>query len=156
MPTTPYMQLAVEAARKGMESNMGGPFGAVIVRNGEVISTAHNEVIPRSRFVTHVRPEFVLVRFLEKNTPTDKPLTIRYWYTRLVRILSKILSIFPKLLLFEKMGNFISGFPNKLTENWVKLSHFFGDKVEISGRFRYSVGFQVRGCLKIKRLFSRI
>jgi len=37
------MQLAVEAARQGMKSNMGGPFGAVIVRNGEVIAIAHCE-----------------------------------------------------------------------------------------------------------------
>jgi len=41
----PFMQLALEAAKKGMESNMGGPFGAVIVRNGEVIAVAHNEVL---------------------------------------------------------------------------------------------------------------
>ena len=44
-----FMQLAIEAARKGMESNMGGPFGAVIVRNGEVIAVAHNEVIGECR-----------------------------------------------------------------------------------------------------------
>ena len=41
----PYMQLAIEAAKTEMESGMGGPFGAVIVRNGEVIAVAHNEVL---------------------------------------------------------------------------------------------------------------
>ena len=41
----PFMQIAIEAAKKGMKSGMGGPFGAVIVRNGEVIAVAHNEVI---------------------------------------------------------------------------------------------------------------
>jgi guanine deaminase len=40
-----FMYLAIEAAKKGMANNMGGPFGAVIVRNGEVIAVAHNEVI---------------------------------------------------------------------------------------------------------------
>lgn len=39
------MQLAVEAAKKGMKASQGGPFGAVIVRNGEVIAVAHNEVL---------------------------------------------------------------------------------------------------------------
>ena len=39
------MKLAVEAARKGMESGAGGPFGAVIVRGGEVIAVTHNEVL---------------------------------------------------------------------------------------------------------------
>jgi len=38
-----YMQLAIEAARQGMKSNMGAPFGAVIVRNGEVIAIGHCE-----------------------------------------------------------------------------------------------------------------
>ncbi len=41
----PYMQLAVEAAKEGMKQNLGGPFGAVVVRNGEVIAVAHNEVL---------------------------------------------------------------------------------------------------------------
>ena len=41
----PYMRLAVEAAKDGMQRNLGGPFGAVIVRNGEVIAVAHNEVL---------------------------------------------------------------------------------------------------------------
>ena len=40
-----FMQLAVEAAKDGMQKNSGGPFGAVIVRNGEVIAVAHNEVL---------------------------------------------------------------------------------------------------------------
>ena len=39
------MQLAVEAAKDGMQKNLGGPFGAVIVRNGAVIAVAHNEVL---------------------------------------------------------------------------------------------------------------
>jgi len=40
-----YMTLAVQEAFDGMRSGDGGPFGAVIVQNGKVIATAHNEVI---------------------------------------------------------------------------------------------------------------
>jgi guanine deaminase len=40
-----YMSLAVKEAFDGMRSGDGGPFGAVIVQNGKVIATAHNEVI---------------------------------------------------------------------------------------------------------------
>ena len=40
-----YMRLAIDEARRGIISGDGGPFGAVIVKNGEVISSAHNEVI---------------------------------------------------------------------------------------------------------------
>ena len=54
------MQLALEAARKGMESNMGGPFGAVIVRGGEVIAVAHNEVLGTNDPTAHA--EIVAIR----------------------------------------------------------------------------------------------
>jgi len=40
-----YMKAALEQAFKGMQSGQGGPFGAVIVRDGEIISAAHNQVL---------------------------------------------------------------------------------------------------------------
>jgi guanine deaminase len=39
------MKAAIEEARKGFNHNHGGPFGAVIVRDGEMIANAHNEVL---------------------------------------------------------------------------------------------------------------
>lgn len=38
------MNLATERALEGMRGNKGGPFGAVVVRDGDVISTAYNRV----------------------------------------------------------------------------------------------------------------
>lgn len=40
-----YIELAVEEARKGMNTGKGGPFGAVIVKDGQVLSIASNEVL---------------------------------------------------------------------------------------------------------------
>jgi guanine deaminase len=40
-----YMKMALEQAREGMDSGQGGPFGAVIVRSGEVVAAAHNKVL---------------------------------------------------------------------------------------------------------------
>lgn len=40
-----WMALAYDEAVEGMENNDGGPFGAVIVQDGEVIARAHNEVL---------------------------------------------------------------------------------------------------------------
>lgn len=40
-----FMKIAVEEAFIGMRKGEGGPFGAVIVKDGEVIARAHNEVI---------------------------------------------------------------------------------------------------------------
>lgn len=40
-----WMAIARDEAIKGMDNNEGGPFGAAIVRNGELIAAAHNEVL---------------------------------------------------------------------------------------------------------------
>ena len=40
-----YMRLAVDEGFKNIRSGDGGPFGAVIVRDGEVIAQAHNKVL---------------------------------------------------------------------------------------------------------------
>lgn len=40
-----YMKLAIEEARNGIKHGHGGPFGAVIVKNGEVIAIDHNRVL---------------------------------------------------------------------------------------------------------------
>lgn len=43
-----FMELALEEGRKAMNSGAGGPFGAVIVRNNEVVSCGYNMVLKRS------------------------------------------------------------------------------------------------------------
>ncbi|CCD63605.1 CMP/dCMP-type deaminase domain-containing protein [Caenorhabditis elegans] len=40
-----FMKLAIEEAKKGMEKGDGGPFGAVIVKDGKVIGSGHNMVL---------------------------------------------------------------------------------------------------------------
>jgi len=47
------MKKAIEEAFCGLEKNDGGPFGAVIVRNGEIIATGHNEVIKTNDPTVH-------------------------------------------------------------------------------------------------------
>lgn len=47
------MEIAIEEALQGMKNNEGGPFGAVVVRNGEIISRAHNEVVKSNDPTAH-------------------------------------------------------------------------------------------------------
>ncbi|MEX0647898.1 MAG: nucleoside deaminase [Balneolaceae bacterium] len=39
-----FMERAAELARNGMDRNEGGPFGCVIVKNGEILSEGNNRV----------------------------------------------------------------------------------------------------------------
>ncbi len=48
-----YMKLAIKEAKKGMLKNEGGPFGAVIIKNGKVIAKAHNSVLKSKCAVNH-------------------------------------------------------------------------------------------------------
>lgn len=40
-----YMKMAMESAVEGYRGGEGGPFGAVVVKDGEILSVAHNRVI---------------------------------------------------------------------------------------------------------------
>ena len=45
MSSNPFMQRAIELARQGMTAGDGGPFGAVIVRRGEIVGEGWNRVL---------------------------------------------------------------------------------------------------------------
>lgn len=45
MGTNRYMQRAVELAEKGMTAGDGGPFGAVVVRDGKIVGEGWNRVL---------------------------------------------------------------------------------------------------------------
>ncbi len=53
MTTPKFMELAISEAFKGMRGNEGGPFGAVVVRKGDIIATAHNEVLKTNDPTAH-------------------------------------------------------------------------------------------------------
>lgn len=48
-----YMKKAINEAIKGVNQNHGGPFGAVVVKNGEIVSTAHNQVLKSNDPTSH-------------------------------------------------------------------------------------------------------
>lgn len=47
------MDKALLEALRGMENNEGGPFGAVVVREGKIIASAHNEVLKTNDPTAH-------------------------------------------------------------------------------------------------------
>lgn len=48
-----FMRVALDEAYDGINDGHGGPFGAVIVRDGEVLSKAHNKVLKDRDPVKH-------------------------------------------------------------------------------------------------------
>ena len=47
-----FMQMAIDLSIENIDTG-GGPFGAVIVRNGEVIATGANRVVPNADPTAH-------------------------------------------------------------------------------------------------------
>ena len=48
-----YMRMAINEARKGIRAGHGGPFGAVVVKDGEVIGKGHNQVLKNNYPTCH-------------------------------------------------------------------------------------------------------
>ncbi len=55
-----FMQIAIIEAKKGILNRDGGPFGAVIVKNGVVIARGHNRVVSTHDPTAHA--EIVVIR----------------------------------------------------------------------------------------------
>jgi tRNA(Arg) A34 adenosine deaminase TadA len=60
-----FMRRAIELAQNGIDSNDGGPFGAVVVRHGEIIGEGCNRVTSTNDPTAHA--EVVAIREACKN-----------------------------------------------------------------------------------------
>ncbi len=48
-----FMEIAISEARNGILNHDGGPFGAVVVKNSEVIASGHNRVLSSNDSTCH-------------------------------------------------------------------------------------------------------
>jgi len=48
-----FMEIAIEEAREGIKNGHGGPFGAVVVKDGEIIGRGHNCVLKNNDPTAH-------------------------------------------------------------------------------------------------------
>ena len=64
------MEKAIEESKVNLKNNYknGGPFGAVIVRNGEIISTAHNTVLESKDATAHAEVNAIRIASEKLNT----------------------------------------------------------------------------------------
>ncbi len=54
-----FMKVAIEEGRIGISENNGGPFGAVIVKDGQIIAKAHNSVLKNNDPTCHAEIEAI-------------------------------------------------------------------------------------------------
>jgi guanine deaminase len=52
-PRVEFLVMAFDVALQGVESDAGGPFGAVVVRGDDVIAQAHNQVVSTNDPTAH-------------------------------------------------------------------------------------------------------
>lgn len=55
-----FMERAIELARRGVAANDGGPFGAVVVRDGEIVGEGNNRVTSTNDPTAHA--EIIAIR----------------------------------------------------------------------------------------------
>jgi tRNA(Arg) A34 adenosine deaminase TadA len=55
-----FMRRAIALAQNGIDSNAGGPFGAVVVKNGEIVGEGYNRVTSTNDPTAHA--EIVAIR----------------------------------------------------------------------------------------------
>src|SRR5688572_11363540 len=60
-----FMRRAIELAQQGVDENLGGPFGCVVVREGEIIGEGSNQVTSTNDPTAHA--EVVAVRAACRN-----------------------------------------------------------------------------------------
>ncbi|WP_456480271.1 nucleoside deaminase [Nautilia sp.] len=60
-----FMKEAIKEAQKGVRSGDGGPFGAVVVKNGEIVGRGHNQVVGLKDPTAHA--EIQAIRDAAKN-----------------------------------------------------------------------------------------
>ena len=48
-----HMEIAIQEAKEGLQKKEGGPFGAVITKNNEIIARAHNMVLQTNDPTSH-------------------------------------------------------------------------------------------------------
>lgn len=63
-----FMLKAIEMAQKGMDTNEGGPFGAIVVKNGKIVGRGNNKVTSTNDPTAHA--EIIAIRDACKNLNT--------------------------------------------------------------------------------------
>ena len=65
-----FMRMAIALSEQNVKQNLGGPFGAVIVKDGKVIAASANRVIPENDPTAHAEVSAIRLACKESLRPT--------------------------------------------------------------------------------------
>lgn len=63
-----FMRMAIELSEYNVKQGMGGPFGAVIVKDGMVVARSSNKVVPQNDPTAHAEISAIRLACQELNT----------------------------------------------------------------------------------------
>jgi len=63
-----YMRMAIELSEHNVKNGLGGPFGAVIVKDGDVIARSGNKVVPSNDPTAHAEVSAIRLACQELGT----------------------------------------------------------------------------------------
>lgn len=63
-----FMRMAIALSEQNVKENLGGPFGAVIVKDGKLIAASANRVIPETDPTAHAEVSAIRLACKELNT----------------------------------------------------------------------------------------
>ena len=67
-PHQQFMRMAIALSEQNVTNNMGGPFGAVIVKSGEVVAASANTVVPTNDPTAHAEISAIRLACQKLNT----------------------------------------------------------------------------------------
>jgi len=73
-----FMKEAIKLAKKGMDNNDGGPFGAVVVKDGKIIGRGNNHVTSKNDPTAHA--EIEAIRDVLSTLSETEQLVIQLYY----------------------------------------------------------------------------
>jgi len=63
-----FMRMAIELSEQNVAKGLGGPFGAVIVKDGEVVAASANKVVPTNDPTAHAEVSAIRLACQKLNT----------------------------------------------------------------------------------------
>ena len=149
------MEEACRLAQESVENNWGGPFGAVIARDGEIVARGQNRVLLTGDITAHAEIETIrkAAAVLNPNTPSISPAHVNEYTLELIPRPAGSADIVPqRARMLSGHEIYISGAPCPMCMSaiyWARIDAvFFGNDLDATSRIGFDDAFQYQDFAK--------